>query len=152
MATIVILLLIGAVLLASETLLPGLIAGTIGLCCLIAAVIKGYTEFGVSTGNTLLIIVVLGLLIGTVLWIKYLPESRVARLFISKGQIGSIGTERPSLLHQTGTAITSLRPSGMAMINEERVDVVTEGQMIERGTPVKVVAIEGMRVIVRALS
>ena len=123
MATIVILLLIGAVLLASETLLPGLIAGTIGLCCLIAAVIKGYTEFGVSTGNTLL-----------------------------KGQIGSIGTERPCLLHQTGTAMTSLRPSGMAMINEERVDVVTEGQMIERGTPVKVVAIEGMRVIVRTLS
>ena len=152
MAIIITLLLVGAVLLLLETLLPGLIAGTVGFCCLVAAVVKGYVDFGPQTGNTLLAIVVVGLVIGTMAWIKYLPESRVARLFISKGQVGSIGTDRPMLLHQTGTALTSLRPSGMALINNERVDVVTEGEMIERGTPVKVVSIEGMRVVVRAVN
>jgi len=41
-----------------------------------------------------------------------------------------------------------LRPAGMALINGRRVDVVTEGAMIERDTPVRVVAVEGMRVVV----
>ena len=40
---------------------------------------------------------------------------------------------------------------GTALINGKRVDVITEGSHIERGTPVKVVALEGMRVVVRAI-
>jgi membrane-bound ClpP family serine protease len=32
------------------------------------------------------------------------------------------------------------------------VDVVTEGDLIEPGTPVQVVATEGLRVVVRALA
>ena len=56
------------------------------------------------------------------------------------------------MLHQTGAALTLLRPSGTAVINGHRVDVVTEGAMIERNAPVQVVAVEGMRVVVRALS
>jgi membrane-bound ClpP family serine protease len=42
-----------------------------------------------------------------------------------------------------------LRPSGTASINGRRVDVVTEGGLIERGTAVKVVAVEGARIVVR---
>jgi len=53
------------------------------------------------------------------------------------------------LLDQTGTALSALRPAGTAVINGKRVDVVTEGQMIDPGTPVRVVAVEGMRVVVR---
>jgi membrane-bound serine protease (ClpP class) len=44
-----------------------------------------------------------------------------------------------------------LRPSGAAVINDKRVDVVTEGPFIDRGTPVRVVAVEGMRVVVRSV-
>jgi membrane-bound serine protease (ClpP class) len=76
----------------------------------------------------------------------------MGRLFTSRSTVGEIKTERPELLNQTGSALTPLRPSGTALINGRRVDVVTEGGMIERNTPVKVVAVEGMRVIVRALS
>ena len=81
---------------------------------------------------------------------KYFPESRFARLFISRRTVGDIGTERPELLNQSGAALTTLRPSGTAVINGQRVDVVTEGSLIEAGTPVKVVAVEGLRVVVRA--
>jgi membrane-bound serine protease (ClpP class) len=62
-----------------------------------------------------------------------------------------VDAEKPELLQQTGTAFTQLRPAGTALINGRRVDVVTEGQLIERGTPVRVVAVEGMRVVVRAV-
>lgn len=152
MSVIIILLIAGGVLLALETILPGMVAGLVGLCCLISGVVMAYTDHGARTGNIVLGVVVGGLILGTLLWIKYLPESRLARRFISQGTVGELGVEKQELLHQTGTALTPLRPSGMAVINNRRVDVVTEGQMIERGAPVQVVSIEGMRVVVRPLS
>jgi membrane-bound serine protease (ClpP class) len=145
------LVLVGAALLLLETILPGLIAGIAGMCCLAGAVIIGYTSFGVGTGNLILLGIGLGLLAGTSVWLKYFPGSRMARIFISHAVVGDLDVDKPELLHQTGVALTNLRPSGTAVINGHRVDVVTEGPMIERGAPVRVVAVEGMRVVVRAV-
>ena len=151
MAAIIILLLVGAALLLLETLLPGLIAGTIGVCCLIAGVALAYTNHGAQTGNIVLVIVLIGLVLGTMCWMRYLPESRLAARFISTQTIGSLGAERPELLDKSGTALTKLRPSGTAMIDGQRIDVVADGSMIERGAAVKVVAVEGARVVVRSI-
>ena len=57
---------------------------------------------------------------------------------------------RTDLLGKSGVAKTALRPSGSALIEGERVDVVTEGNLIEAGTPLRVVAVEGLRVVVRS--
>jgi len=150
METVVTLILVGAALLLLETVLPGMVAGILGILCLVAGVVVGYASFGVRTGNLILLAVGTGLVIGTLYWIKYFPNSTMARMFVSRGTVGDLGVEKPELLNQSGVAFTNLRPSGTAVINGRRVDVVTEGAMIERGTPVKVVAIEGMRVVVRA--
>jgi membrane-bound serine protease (ClpP class) len=146
---VIILLVVGAILLLAESVLPGMIAGLVGACCLVAAVIEGYVRFGARTGNLILFGVLAGLVFGFWLWLKYFPNSRVAKVFISRQVVGEIGTEKPELLDQTGTALSALRPAGTAVINGKRVDVVTEGQMIDPGTPVRVVAVEGMRVVVR---
>ena len=149
MELILILLAAGALLLLAESVLPGMIAGLAGACCLVAAVIEGYVRFGAKTGNLILLGVLAGLVVGFWLWLKYFPDSRVAKVFISRKVVGEIGTEKPELLDQTGTALSALRPAGTAVINGKRVDVVTEGQMIDPGTPIRVVAVEGMRVVVR---
>lgn len=149
MTTIVILLILGAVLMFLETLLPGLIAGIIGFICLIIAVYLAYAE-NLTTGNTVLGIVIGGLAVGTWAWLKFFPESRMAQKFIAQSAVGDLGVEKPELRNGTGTALTQLRPSGVAQINGQRVDVVTEGGLIERGTPVRVVAVEGARIVVRA--
>jgi membrane-bound serine protease (ClpP class) len=151
MALVITLLVVGAVLLFLEVILPGGIVGLIGLGCLVAAVIFAYMNVSVPAGNWVLFGVVTGLVVGTAAAIKYLPRSRILRPLVSQSSVGDIGTERPELLDQTGTAFTNLRPSGTALINGKRVDVVTEGGMIEAGTPVKVVAVEGLRVVVRAV-
>ena len=80
---------------------------------------------------------------------KFFPESRIAKRFISQGADGELGVAKPELLHCTGVAITPLRPSGAAAFNGERVDVITEGGFIDRGMAVKVMAVEGARVVVR---
>ncbi len=50
---------------------------------------------------------------------------------------------------KTGYADTFLHPTGKAIIEGKRTDVVTEGGFIEKGTKIKVVKIEGNKVIVR---
>lgn len=149
MATIITLLILGAVLMFLETLLPGLVAGVMGFICLGAAVFLAYAE-SITWGNVVLGVVIAGLAAGTWAWLKFFPESRMARKFIAQRTVGELGVDRPELLNGTGTAVTQLRPSGVAQINDQRVDVVTEGGLIERGTAVKVVAVEGTRIVVRA--
>jgi len=151
MATVVTLILVGAALLLLETVLPGMIAGIAGFGCLVAGVVVAYLNFDVRTANLVFLAVVVGLIAGALCWFKFFPQSRFAKLFISQRTVGDIGTEKPELLHQTGTAFTSLRPSGTAVINGKRIDVVTEGPFIERGSPIKVVEVEGARVVVRAV-
>ena len=152
MELVIALLVAGAILLVLETFLPGMIAGILGFFCLVAGIIQSYVTFGPRVGSYVLASVVLGLMFGTAIWIKFFPQTRMARIFTSQRTVGEIGTERPELLNQTGSAVTPLRPSGTALIGGRRVDVVTEGGMIDRNTPIKVVAVEGMRVVVRALS
>jgi membrane-bound serine protease (ClpP class) len=151
MATVIALLVAGAILIFLETILPGLIAGILGFGCVCAGVMLAYFRFDFQTANTIASAVAAAAVIATVCYIKYFPESRVARLFVSKRTVGDLGVENPSLLHQTGQALTTLRPSGTAIIDGKRVDVVSEGAFIESGQPIKVVAIEGLRVVVRAV-
>ena len=151
MELVVTLLVAGIVLLLAETVSPGMIAGVLGACCLLVGIIEGYAKFGARTGNLILLLVLIGLVVGFYLWLKYFPGSRFAKLIVSRKVVGDIGAEQPELVNQTGTAFTQLRPAGTALINGRRVDVVTEGQLIERGAPVRVVGVEGMRVVVRAV-
>ena len=48
-----------------------------------------------------------------------------------------------------GQAISPLRPSGKMQVGECTVDVVTEGDFVETGSEVKVIAKQGARVVVR---
>ena len=57
-----------------------------------------------------------------------------------------------SLLSQTGTAFSTLRPSGKAHINGKLIDVVSGGDFIDPGTAVQVVEVAGNRVVVRAMT
>lgn len=47
-----------------------------------------------------------------------------------------------------GVAETQLRPSGIADISGERLNVVSEGEMIEKGASVKVIDVKGYRIVV----
>lgn len=55
------------------------------------------------------------------------------------------------LLGMTGMTLSDLRPSGKAEFGGRRIDVVTEGDYIEKGTPVTVDSVSGARVVVRKI-
>ena len=152
MGLVVTLLLVGVALLLLETIVPGMILGIAGFGCVAAGVALTYIRFGSSAGNWVLLAASTLLIIGVALWIKWFPDSAVARVFVSQKRIGDLGVEQPSLLNQIGDTCTALRPSGTAVINGQRVDVVTEGSFVEKGVRIEVVAVEGMRVVVRPLN
>ncbi|MYE14893.1 MAG: nodulation protein NfeD [Gemmatimonadetes bacterium] len=58
---------------------------------------------------------------------------------------------RPELVGLEGVAITSLRPAGVGLFADERVDVVSESEWIEEGTPIRIMSAEGYRHVVRAV-
>lgn len=49
---------------------------------------------------------------------------------------------------QTGVARTDLRPAGTAEFGGERLDVVTSGDLIAKGSPIRVLRVEGNRIVV----
>ncbi len=151
MGIIALLIAVGLVLLFLETILPGLIAGALGLLSLAAAVGYAYLNFGARSGNATLMIVLLFLGVGTVLWVKFFPDSAVARMFVLNRSIGNVDVEKPELLGQVGVTHTALRPAGTAIFDGKRVDVVADGSFVERGKSVKVIAVEGLRVVVRVV-
>lgn len=151
MELVVLLLVAGLALILLETILPGMIAGVIGTGCLVAGVVVSYLDFGPRAGNLVLLGVLAALLVAGLLWIRFFPHSRLGQTFVTRRAVGNLGVDRPELLNQTGTALTNLRPAGTVLIGDKRVDVVTEGGLIPRGAAVKVVAVEGFRVVVRAV-
>lgn len=83
--------------------------------------------------------------------IKFLAKSPVTlRMKLSrKNGVTSQSEEMSTYLGCQGQALTDLRPAGMAMINEDRVDVVTRGEYIEKQTDILVIAVRGNQVIVK---
>ena len=67
----------------------------------------------------------------------------------------SLGYQGPRdfqhLLGKEGTTLTPLRPAGTAMIDGERYDVVSDGGYMDPNKPIKVIKVEGTRVVVREI-
>lgn len=59
---------------------------------------------------------------------------------------------REELVGQTGRAVTDLRPAGTGNFDGERIDIVSETGWIESGTPIRIVASEGYRHVVRPVT
>src|SRR5690625_791764 len=66
------------------------------------------------------------------------------------GYVSSVN--RLELIGLEGVTVTQLRPSGTALFENERIDVVSEGNFISLDQKVRIVKVEGMRVVVREVS
>ena len=144
-------LIAGLIMIGAELFVPGGILGVFGLVLLVIASIVGYIvfpEYGAHISLGVLLLTILSI----VAWIKFFPKSRFGnKLTVSTDLRGSSATEPniESLVGQFGEALSPLRPSGFARIGARRVDVVTQGEMIAKGESIKVVNVEGNRIVVQ---
>ena len=85
---------------------------------------------------------------------RFLPRSRLfGRLALSAATAASEGyvaaPDTSLLVGKTGMALTPLRPAGAARIDGRHVDVVTAGDFIDAGVPVRIVETHGNRIVVQ---
>ena len=59
--------------------------------------------------------------------------------------------DKSKFLGAVGVCVTDLRPAGTVMIDGEPVDVVSEGGFVKQGLSVKVINVDGSRVMVRQI-
>lgn len=153
---VIFVFIIGIILLVVEAIIPGFGApGIGGIICIVVSivlssesVILGVTSLGIAF---LLTIVVAALLI------KYGPKNKYLDKVILGTELrkdeGFIPTkEKEDLLGVEGITLTPLRPSGAIEVNDERLDVVTDGQFVEIGTYVKIIKVEGSKIVVKKIN
>jgi membrane-bound serine protease (ClpP class) len=80
---------------------------------------------------------------------RFLPNSRLGRVLILKVTVGVGTAAPPSLVGRTGVAETALRPTGKAVVDGRRLDVVSDGDFIEQGSPLEIIEVAGARVVVK---
>jgi membrane-bound serine protease (ClpP class) len=145
-------LIIGLLLLIVEIFIPGGVLGVFGAIALTAAVITGFFAFGAHGGflATAGMVVLGGVVIYA--WVKFFPRTLVGRkitLGSDMAEAKSTPPDWPALVGKSGVARSDLRPAGVADIESQRVDVVAESGFIKGGASIRVVAVEGVRIIVR---
>src|SRR5690606_13537883 len=74
-------------------------------------------------------------------------ESSVATL--ASGPAPANQARQQVQVGDVGRALGPLRPSGKMFIEDDIVEVVTEGDFVASETPVRVVAVQGRRIVVR---
>ncbi|MCF8240145.1 MAG: nodulation protein NfeD [Melioribacteraceae bacterium] len=85
---------------------------------------------------------------------KILPKTSIWNtLVLQDNIIGTSGytTSTPNFSHllgMTGTAYTDLRPSGTAVIENKRYDVVSDSEFVQNGAKLVVKKVEGSKVVV----
>ncbi|WP_027634606.1 NfeD family protein [Clostridium hydrogeniformans] len=149
-----ILFLVGIALVILEMFIPGFgIPGILGGIVLLAAIIL--------TANTVTQMIILTIIILAILGIAF----TIVLILFTKGKItnvvleekldkerGYIGTEDLDyFIGKEGTTTSVLRPSGTADFQGVRMDVVSEGDFIELNEKIKVIKVQGRRIVVKKL-
>ena len=128
-------------------LIPGFsVPGLVGLAMIGYGIFKASTEYGIH--GALLTLVVSA--VAAVILIRLSLRSRTAQamqLAYTQKDTSAID-DYSALIGMKGTALSKLRPSGIAIINDIRYDVVTDGEFIDAGSPLQVTTVDGTRIVV----
>jgi len=152
---IVLLTVTGLALIAVDFYLPSFILGIVGVVFLLTATLVCFGSTGSLNETIILFCVEAALGIGVAYAsITYFPRTRAGKKMILAETETGARTQSPQpgdWIGREGVAQTILRPAGVAMIGGMRLDVVAESGVIESGIPVRIVAVNENRLVVREL-
>lgn len=150
----VLLLIFCAILLVIEIFVPslGLLTVTALLC--LAGGLYIFFQISATAGW---IGVWTAIILIPVVWVlvyKLLPKTKLGRILELHHALKAISgvpdqEKLDALKGQTGTVLSPLRPVGMCQFNDKKVVCVAEAGYIEKQTQVKVIHVEGNKIIVR---
>ncbi len=148
----VVLQLIGVVVVIAEIIIP---SG--GILAILATGVFGYslylvfTSLSVSVGMAFVVGDLIMIPVLIYFGIKFIARSPVtlSKKLSREDGVTSQSETLDTYMGQTGVAMTDLRPSGMARIGDDRVDVVTRGEYVSKQTGIVVIAVRGNQIVVK---
>ena len=165
----VIVFLIGLVLVAVELFLfPGtFIAGVVGGVLMLVALIMGMVDMYPGSPalpslpdiqlplRDLSVAVLVSLAIVLVL-ARFFPQTAMFQHLVSQTASGvhsvaALEAEQSARLGKVGVTISQLYPGGKARFGEELLDVITRGEMVEKGRQVRIISSSGPNAVVEAV-
>ena len=156
---ILICFFIGVALMVLEAFMPGFgIAGISGIVVEVIAVVLTWFNHGpvAALGMLLIILSVIALAISVSLRSATTGRLSKSRLILHETESNEAGYRSAEdleiFLGREGQTTTVLRPTGMAEFDGVRLNVVSEGEFIASGTAVRIVRIEGSRILVRPVA
>jgi len=106
--------------------------------------------------DILIMLIILIAIIGFALTVvlNSVTKGRLSKTLVlhasQKKEAGYIGTEDLNyFLGQEGISTTILRPAGTANINGIKLDVVSEGEFIAKDKEIKIIKVEGRKIVVK---
>jgi membrane-bound serine protease (ClpP class) len=144
---IITLFIIGLIAITVELFIPGAIVGLCGAGCVITSIVFAYLYVSNLLGHILLVLGICFIPVFFVSWYKLL--SKTFSVKASEKGFSSARDRLNDLLSEEGIALTTLRPSGVANIKGDKIDVISEGEMISKNTRIKVIDVKGNRIIVK---
>jgi membrane-bound serine protease (ClpP class) len=155
LAVAFILIAMGFAILLAELIFPSGLLSVLAVACIAIGVAFAFNH-STSAGVITLIVVVVALpVVGCVL-LHWWPRSPLGkRLFLTTPEEDAtlastpVNQELGQLIGRYGRAVSDLRPSGVANFDGRRVDVITEGLMVDAGQWVRCVDVQAGRVVVR---
>lgn len=146
-----ILLIAGIICLVAEMFQPGFgVFGGVGLALLLLDVIISARSFahGLLLGGVLLMILLVLFII--FLWLSSSGKLPKKLILFSKEDVASgyIAADFSRFLGMSGVTATQLRPAGIVRVEDENLDVVSEGEFIEKDVAVRIKTVEGNRIVV----
>ena len=151
----IILLVIGFGLLVAEFIIPGGVAGFLGIAAILGSILLAGGDLKTTAIAVLIAMIVAT--VGMVIVVKFFGKrldlfKRIILTDATDTESGYVSTtNRPELVGQIARAVTALRPSGTIKLNDERIDAVSEGRFLDNGKDVKIIKVEGSRIVVREL-
>lgn len=152
----VILLILGIVLIIAEFFVPGGILGLLGTASVIGSLFMSGYDIG-HMAMSIAIAFLLSIIVSVILFRRIGMDKGIFRHIILKDQtsteLGYVSSvNRLELIGLEGVTVTPLRPAGTAVFDDERLDVVSEGRFIDQNEKVKIVKVEGVRIVVRQMN
>ena len=142
-------LIVGYILLVVEMCIPGF--GAPGILGTILAVL-GIVTMQPSPMQALIVVVVYVALlcIALAICLRSAAKGRLSKskLVLNEVAVQSDANELSYFVGKLGSAHTPLRPAGIAEFDGVKLNVVSEGDFIEKGAPLRVDRVEGKRIIV----
>ncbi|MFO8085390.1 MAG: NfeD family protein [Desulfobacterales bacterium] len=149
----VILQLAGVGIIIAEIIIPsGGILSILAVGVFAYSLYLVFTNISIAAGAILLIVDLVTIPVLIIIGIKFLARSSFVTLrqTLSREQgVTSQSEDMDQYKGVEGTALTDLRPAGMALLNDRRTDVVTRGEYLDKGTPVVVIKITGNQIVVK---